>query len=90
MQQVTHTGAGSGRESGQTTAEYAVLMTVITLAVLATLLLLSGSIQNTIQTVIGFLSNRRHILGERPRCAPASGGVRRSRRRPGRTAYSTS
>ena len=31
-------------------------MTVITLAVLATLLLLSGSIQNTIQTVIGFLS----------------------------------
>ena len=90
MQQVTHTGAGSGRESGQTTAEYAVLMTVITLAVLATLLLLSGSIQNTIQTVIGFLCNSPSFPRRTPPAAPASGGVRHSGRRLGRSAYSVS
>ena len=54
MQYPSHTG--SKGESGQTTSEYAVLMTVITLAVMATLLLLTGAIQSTMQTVIGFLS----------------------------------
>ena len=56
MQYPSHTGLGMRDESGQTTAEYAVLMAVITLAILATLLLLTGSIQNTMQTVIGYLS----------------------------------
>ncbi len=42
-------------EDGQTTAEYGVLMAVITLAVLATMIILSGAIQTVFQTVVGAL-----------------------------------
>ncbi len=48
-------GAETGGEAGQTTAEYAVLLTVMTLAVLATLMLLTSSIQGTMDSVIGYL-----------------------------------
>jgi Flp pilus assembly pilin Flp len=42
-------------EDGQTTAEYGVVMAVITLAVLATMIILSGAIQSVIQTVLNIL-----------------------------------
>jgi Flp pilus assembly pilin Flp len=43
------------RDSGQTTSEYAVVLTILTLGVLATLALLAGSIEDTMQNVIGYL-----------------------------------
>jgi Flp pilus assembly pilin Flp len=42
-------------ESGQTMAEYAVVLGVITVAVVVTLGLLSTAIQNTLQDVINHL-----------------------------------
>jgi Flp pilus assembly pilin Flp len=39
------------REEGQTMAEYAVILTVITVVVLAALLLLSGNISNVINRI---------------------------------------
>jgi Flp pilus assembly pilin Flp len=42
-------------EDGQTTAEYGVLLAVITLVVLAMMVILSGAIQTTFQTVINIL-----------------------------------
>ncbi len=42
-------------ESGQTTSEYAVLFAVVTLAVVATMALLTSAMQGTLQTVIGYL-----------------------------------
>lgn len=39
-------------ESGQTMAEYSVVLTVITIAVVASLAVLSSSINNVISTVI--------------------------------------
>jgi Flp pilus assembly pilin Flp len=41
-----------GRESGQTMAEYAVVLGVITIAVVATLTLLSGTISSVLQNVM--------------------------------------
>ena len=41
------------RQEGQTMAEYAVILTVITAAVLAALVLLSGNITNVINTIAG-------------------------------------
>jgi Flp pilus assembly pilin Flp len=40
------------RESGQTMAEYAVVLGVITIAVVATLTLLSGTISTVLQNVM--------------------------------------
>jgi Flp pilus assembly pilin Flp len=42
-------------EEGQTMAEYAVVLAVITVAIVATLTLLSGSINSTLNSVIGDL-----------------------------------
>jgi Flp pilus assembly pilin Flp len=39
------------RERGQTMAEYAVVLAVITVAILATLVLLSGGIKSTLSSV---------------------------------------
>jgi Flp pilus assembly pilin Flp len=41
-----------GRETGQTMAEYAVVLGVITIAVVATLTLLSGTISSVLQNVM--------------------------------------
>jgi Flp pilus assembly pilin Flp len=43
------------REDGQTMAEYAVVLGVITLIVLAALQALSGAITNALQAVVGVL-----------------------------------
>jgi Flp pilus assembly pilin Flp len=39
------------RESGQTMAEYAVVLAVITVAIVATMILLAGGIKNTLSSV---------------------------------------
>jgi Flp pilus assembly pilin Flp len=39
------------RENGQTMAEYAVVLAVITVAIVATLILLAGGIKNTLASV---------------------------------------
>jgi Flp pilus assembly pilin Flp len=39
------------RESGQTMAEYAVVLAVITVAIIATLVLLTGGIKNALSSV---------------------------------------
>jgi Flp pilus assembly pilin Flp len=44
------------REDGQTMAEYGVVLTVITLAALSALTLLSGNIAGAMQRVAGFIS----------------------------------
>jgi Flp pilus assembly pilin Flp len=44
------------REDGQTMAEYGVVLTVITLAALSALTLLSGNIAGSLQRVAGFIS----------------------------------
>jgi len=44
-----------GREEGQTMAEYGVVLAVITLGVVVTLGLLSGGINNALNSVIGWL-----------------------------------
>jgi Flp pilus assembly pilin Flp len=44
------------REEGQTMAEYAVILAVITLAVFTALGLLSGNIVNAINRVAGYIS----------------------------------
>jgi Flp pilus assembly pilin Flp len=46
---------GSSHESGQTMAEYAVVLGVITIAVVITLGLLSTAISNTLSNVISSL-----------------------------------
>jgi Flp pilus assembly pilin Flp len=43
------------REEGQTMAEYAVVLAVITIAIIATLGALSGAIDGALQAVIGVL-----------------------------------
>ena len=43
------------REEGQTMAEYGVVLAVITLGIVVTLGLLSGGINNALNSVIGFL-----------------------------------
>ena len=43
------------REEGQTMAEYGVVLTVITLAVIAAISLLSTNVQNAIEQVAGIL-----------------------------------
>jgi Flp pilus assembly pilin Flp len=45
----------ASREEGQTMAEYAVVLGVITLAVVGVFGALSGAIQGAINTVIGFI-----------------------------------
>ena len=45
------------REEGQTMAEYAVVLAVITVAIIATLGLLSGAIQDAIQKVSDTLTS---------------------------------
>jgi Flp pilus assembly pilin Flp len=45
-----------GRETGQTAAEYAVVLGVITLAIVSTFVLLSGTIQNALERVTGLFS----------------------------------
>lgn len=47
--------ARMSREEGQTMAEYAVVLAVITVAIVATLTLLSSSIQATLSSVIADL-----------------------------------
>jgi len=47
--------ARAEREDGQTMAEYAVVLAVITLAVVATLGLLSSSISSELNSVVGIL-----------------------------------
>ncbi len=42
-------------DAGQTTAEYAVALTVITIAVIAGLALMSAAVTHTLQQVIGIL-----------------------------------
>jgi Flp pilus assembly pilin Flp len=44
------------REGGQTAAEYAVVLTVITLAIVTTLGVMSGSIQGIFGQIAGFFS----------------------------------
>jgi len=44
------------RERGQTMAEYALVLGVITLAIVSTFAVLSGGIQTTISQVIGLFS----------------------------------
>jgi Flp pilus assembly pilin Flp len=43
-------------EDGQTTAEYGVLLAVISIVVLATMVILSGAVMATFQTVTNMLS----------------------------------
>jgi Flp pilus assembly pilin Flp len=43
------------REEGQTMAEYAVVLAVIVVAIVATLLILAGGIKNTLSSVTGAL-----------------------------------
>jgi Flp pilus assembly pilin Flp len=43
------------REEGQTMAEYAVVLAVITIAVFGALALLSGNIVNAVNTVAGYI-----------------------------------
>jgi len=43
------------REDGQTMAEYGVVLTVITIAVVSAIGLLSTSVQNAIENVVGLL-----------------------------------
>jgi Flp pilus assembly pilin Flp len=43
------------REEGQTMAEYGVILAVITAAIVATLVLLSGAINNLLNSVISIL-----------------------------------
>ncbi len=43
------------RENGQTMAEYAVVLAVITVAIVATLVLLAGGISKTLNSVTGKL-----------------------------------
>jgi Flp pilus assembly pilin Flp len=45
----------ASREEGQTMAEYAVVLGVITLAVVAVFGALSGAVTNAINNVIGFI-----------------------------------
>jgi Flp pilus assembly pilin Flp len=45
----------ASREEGQTMAEYAVVLGVITIAVVAVFGLLSTAITNAVNTVIGFI-----------------------------------
>jgi Flp pilus assembly pilin Flp len=47
-----HLGEPLREERGQTMAEYAVALTVITIAVVATLAFLSASIQNLVSAVV--------------------------------------
>lgn len=44
------------RDRGQTSAEYAVVLTVITLAIVTTFAVMSGSIQGIFQQVAGLFS----------------------------------
>ena len=44
------------RDRGQTSAEYAVVLTVITLAIVTTFAVMSGSIQGIFQQVVGLFS----------------------------------
>ena len=52
---VVHTARASRAESGQTMTEYAVVLGVITIAVVVTLGLLSTAIQGTLSNVIASL-----------------------------------
>jgi len=45
----------SGREEGQTMAEYGVVLAVVAVTVVAALTLLSGGISGAISTVVGYL-----------------------------------
>jgi Flp pilus assembly pilin Flp len=45
-----------GREDGQTMTEYAVVLAVITPAILLALSLISDRVQARIETVVGFMS----------------------------------
>jgi Flp pilus assembly pilin Flp len=49
------TDALRSREEGQTLAEYGVLLAVVTLAVVASLTILSGSVQNAFESIAGLL-----------------------------------
>jgi Flp pilus assembly pilin Flp len=55
METTCRTLARMQREEGQTMAEYAVVLGVITIAVVVTLGLLSTAIQNTLTNVIAVL-----------------------------------
>jgi Flp pilus assembly pilin Flp len=48
-------GSLRSREEGQTMAEYAVVLAVITIAIIATLGALAGAIDGALQAVIGVL-----------------------------------
>jgi Flp pilus assembly pilin Flp len=48
-------GSLRSREEGQTMAEYAVVLAVITIAIIATLGALSGAIDDALNAVIGVL-----------------------------------
>jgi len=48
-------GAGFGPESGQTMAEYAIMLGVVTLAVVATLGLLTAGVTATMSSVIALI-----------------------------------
>jgi Flp pilus assembly pilin Flp len=51
-----HDHGWMGREDGQTMSEYAVILGVITPAIIVALGLLSDAVQGRIETVIGFFS----------------------------------
>jgi Flp pilus assembly pilin Flp len=55
LEHYTRLLAGTKREDGQTMAEYAVVLAVITLAVVVTLGLLSSSISSELNSVAGIL-----------------------------------
>ena len=48
-------GVRCGREEGQTVAEYGVILAVVTLAVVASLVVLSGGISTTFENLAGIL-----------------------------------
>jgi Flp pilus assembly pilin Flp len=51
-----HSGHELAGEEGQTMAEYAVVLAVITMAIVATFTAMSGSIQTVLERVLGHFS----------------------------------
>jgi Flp pilus assembly pilin Flp len=49
-------GIWIGREAGQTAVEYAVVLSIITLAIVTTFGVMSGSIQNILGQIAGLFS----------------------------------
>ena len=51
-----HSGHELASEEGQTMAEYAVVLAVITMAIVATFTAMSGSIQTVLERIVGLFS----------------------------------